>query len=298
MFRRVVPLAIALALVVGCNNKSDDSGGGGGGEPAPSGPPVTIKIRQEQQGDSFAVSESKALTVSNSASGPKGQVSKSKAATEKAEYVETVVQMPAGSDRPTKVTREYRVAEKSEDGEPAKSMSYAKKTLVIEKKGSGYTYTVNGTALPQNEAKEFRDAYEKPDKLKREDFLPKKAVQVNEKWSLDPSVLKKMGTDFKLPVSAEKSSGTGRLTKTYSKNGQQWGTIEIRIDLVVDETKQGQTLTGTLGMTVTSDTAIDGSSLDGTTKTRITGKIKQAAAGVERERQIDGEGEETRTTVK
>jgi hypothetical protein len=295
----MVPLATAIVLVIGCNKKSDESGAGGG-EPAPSGPPVTIKIRQEQQGDSFTVSTSKASTVSISASGPKGQMAKSKAATEKAEYVETVVQMPAGSDRPTKVTREYRVTEKSADGEPAKAPSYAKKTLVIEKKGSGYTYTVNGTALPQNEAKEFREVYEKPDQLKREDFLPKKAVQVNEKWSLDPSVLKKMGTDSKLPVSAEKSSGTGRLTKTYSKDGQQWGTIEIKVDLVVDGMKDGQTMTGTLGRTMTLDTAIDGSSLDGTMKVKMNDKFvaKQAAAEVQFETQRDLDAEETRTTVK
>jgi hypothetical protein len=293
----MIPLALALVPVVGCNNKSDDSAGGG--EPAPSGPPVTIKLREEQQGDSFTVSESKTSTRLDSASGPKGKVLKSRKEIEKVEYTETVVERPAGSDRPTKVTREYKLAEKSEDGGPAKAPSYAKKKVVIEKKGSGYTYTVNGSPLNANEAKQFQDIYEKPGNLKPEDFLPKKSVQVNEKWSLDQSVLKKMGTDFKLPISIEKSSGTGRLTKTYTKNGQQWGTIEIRIDHVVEGTKDGMPVTGNIVTTMTIDTAIDGSSLDGTVKMKMNYKVvAKQAPGVELDRQIDTDAEETRTTVK
>ena len=155
-------------------------------------------------------------------------------------------------------------------------------------------------ALRPDEAQPFREAYEKTDKLKNEDMLPKKAVQVNEKWSLDQVILKKIGTAFDTPISAEKSSGSGRLLKTYTKDGAQWGVIEIKFDVVLDGTQGGIALSGTISMTMTLDTAIDGSTLDGVMKMKGSGKIigKQAAAGVEVENQIDIDGEETRTTVK
>jgi hypothetical protein len=170
--------------------------------------------------------------------------------------------------------------------------------VLIEKKGERYSFTVNGVPLIGEEAKKFQDLYEKTDKLKNADFLPKNPVQVNEKWSLDQLILKKIGTDFKMPINAAKSSGSGRLTKTYTKNGQQWGTIEIKIEIVLDGVKEGLTLSGTLGMTMTLDTAIDGSSADGTMKLTATGKINAKQGAVDFEQTIDGTQEQTRTTVK
>jgi hypothetical protein len=299
----MIPLAVAIVLVLGCGKKKEEGGGGdgvavgvGGGEPT--GPAITIKIRDEQKGDKIAVTKSKNTTIEIKAKTPKGPVAKTQKTSEREEFTETVLDMPPGGDRATKATRDYKVAEKREDG-AAKSRSYANKTVLIEKKGSKYSFTVNGTPLAGEEAKKFQDEYEKTDKLKNEDVLPKKAVQVNEKWSLDHVILKKVGTAMDLPISAEKSSGSGRLTKTYTKNGQQWGTIEIKIEVVLDGTKEGLTLSGTLTMTQTVDTAIDGSSLDGSMKTTMNGKVTaKQAAGVEVEQTFDGGGEETRTTVK
>src|ERR1700722_11104885 len=130
MFRKMILLVIAIVLVVGCKKKEDESSGG---EPAPSGPAVTIKIREEQQGDKIAVTQSRVTNLLMKASGPKGQESKSQKNTEKDEYTETIISMPARATHATKATRAYSMAEKSEDGGSAKSMSYAKKTVLIEK---------------------------------------------------------------------------------------------------------------------------------------------------------------------
>ena len=144
MFRKMIPLAVALVIVVGCKKK--DTGGGSDPDAAPSGPPITIKLRDEKVGDKVQIVVTKTSTVAQNASGPKGKFSKSQKTVEKAEYMESVLEM-VGSDRATKATRAYKVAEKSEDDKAAKSMSYANKTVMIQKKGAGFTYTVNGVAL-------------------------------------------------------------------------------------------------------------------------------------------------------
>jgi len=190
------------------------------------------------------------------------------------------------------------VAEKSTDGGPAKSLSYAGKTVLIEKRGGVYTYTVGGKHLPADEAKKFREVYEKAGKLKNEDVVPKKPVQVYEKWSLDEAFFKKISTDFNAPVNTEKSKATGRLTKTYTKDGQQYGVIEVKVDLVFDTNKGGLAIGGNIGMTMTVDTAIDGSSLDGVMKMTMFGKITTKQQGTDVEMQFDADRGETRTAVK
>ncbi|MCI0703218.1 MAG: hypothetical protein L0241_19235 [Planctomycetia bacterium] len=301
MYRRLIPLAIAIALVVGCKKKTENTGGdGGGGEPEPTGPAITIKLRDDKVGDMVLITETTLRTQTANATGPKGKVSQSQKVSEKYEYTETILEMPAGSNVATKSTREYKVAEKSEDGGPMKPLSYANKTVLIQKQGALYTYTIDGAPIDWDEAKKFRDTYEKADKFKNEDMLPKKAVQLNEKWALDSLVVKKVAGELPFPINVEKSTVTGRLTKTYTKDQQQWGVLEIKIDLVVDGTKSGAKLSGNLGMTLTVDTAIDGSTLDGVFTTRMYGRIvaTQAAAGTEAETILEGEGKHTRTTVK
>jgi len=296
MFRRLVSLAVLVLATLGCSKKNDS----GGDSETASGPAYTIKLCDERQGEKVAVVEIKKKTFTSIASGPKGKKNESKTDIERYEYTETVADMPAGAGRATSVTRAYKVAEKSENGGPPKSLSYAGKTLVIEKKGGSYTFTANGKNLPADEARGFRDTYEsrgRDEKVKNEDMLPKKAVQVHEKWTIEPDVMRKFATDFAFPIDLDKSKGTGRLTKAYTKDDHQWGVIEVKLDLAIVE-KGTNGLSGYLTATMTFDTAIDGSSADGVVKMKMTGRLSgKPGPGVDLEITVDFDDTKTRTTV-
>src|SRR5262245_43280866 len=128
LLRKLIPLLVVFLAILGCGKKADDAGGGG--DPAPSGPPVTIKIRKEQQGDKVTVTESGNSTTSTNGNGPKGKIAKQEKTEGKVEYTETVIEKPEGADRATKAKREYKGAEKGKNG-PPKPLSYANKTVLI-----------------------------------------------------------------------------------------------------------------------------------------------------------------------
>ncbi|QJW98959.1 hypothetical protein [Frigoriglobus tundricola] len=310
MFRTMILFVALTACVIGCKKKraEPDTPDIPISEPVSTRAPAafTIKLREEQKGDQIAVVKTASNTESLKVNGGADPFARSQNAADHFEYTETVVDRPPGADRATRATRAYKRAERSENGAPAAPMSYVNKTVLIEKRDARYSYTVNGAPLPEPETRKFRKLYERKDQLKNEDFLPGRPVRVNEKWHYDHPVMKKLGADFEMPIDVAKCSGGGRLSKTYSRNGQQWGTIEIRADLVLDGAlvPEGATealaVSGTITLTLTLDTAIDGSAHDGIVKMKVTGNIfgKLAAGGVELETTIESNGEERRTTVK
>src|SRR5215208_1551104 len=105
MYRKLIPLAVAIVFAVGCGKKpkESDSGGGsggggsrgdgggagGGGAPAPRATTFTITIREEQKGDKFVVAETKSSTLSVKENTPNGPVAQSQKSIEKTEYTET-----------------------------------------------------------------------------------------------------------------------------------------------------------------------------------------------------------------
>ncbi len=304
----MIPFAVLIVFVIGCKKKTADTGDPDVPirEPAPVPVAYTIKLREEQKGDRIAVTKTASRAESMKVSSGTDTFAKAQKTADHFEYTETVVDRPHGADRATKAMRAYKRAERSENGAPAAPMSYVNKTVLIEKTAARYSYTVNGVPLPEPETRKFRKLYEKKDQLKNEDFLPKRPVRVNEKWHYDHPVMKKLGADFEMPINAEKCSGSGRLTKIYGRNGQQWGTIEIRADLVLDGplVLEGATealaVSGSIALSLTLDTAIDGSAHDGVMKLKVTGNIlgKLPTTGVELETTIETHGEEQRTTVK
>ena len=177
MVRRLLTLVLILAIGFGCSKKKDEAGGGDGDPNAT----YTIKIRKAQKGDKAMVvktrSGSRTVTVGGKTLTQKEQ--------EHFAYTESVLEMPADAQKPTKATRAYTTAEKTDLKGELKPLSYANKTVTIEKKGAAYSYTVEGKSLPLAELIEFRNEFEKVGKSKMEDLLPKHAVKVGESWSID-----------------------------------------------------------------------------------------------------------------
>src|SRR6478735_8160581 len=103
MFRRMIPLAVAIVLVVGCKKKTPSTDNDGGDPNAT----YTIKLREAQQGDKSTNTSHETAALDFG----KGQ----KLNTEtKLEYTEHIIEMPAGAAVPTKLTRTYTVAKSSD----------------------------------------------------------------------------------------------------------------------------------------------------------------------------------------
>ena len=65
-------------------------------------------------------------------------------------------------------------------------------------------------------------------------FLPKQAVKVNDTWKQDMDLIAKdFNKDEGMQIDASKSSGTGKLLKTYKKDGKQFGVMQVNLNLAV-----------------------------------------------------------------
>lgn len=181
-------------------------------------------------------------------------------------YTEEILEKKAGDKKATKLTRTYTTAEKSDKGETTKHV-YAGETVLIEKKGDKYEFSIKGKALKEDEAPELFKSFNKKDgEPENEDFLPKDPVKVGESWKVaadkTETMLKSLG-DEKMKIDAKKSTVGGKLLKAYKKDGAQFGTLELTLTIFVTEidlggefakTKEGSKMV----IKGTIDTCIDG----------------------------------------
>ena len=85
----------------------------------------------------------------------------------------------------------------------------------------------------------------------------------------------------------EKSKITGKLVRAYKKDGQQWGVIEMRVEIAIAPNGKSTPLTGTISTDITIDTAIDGSVNAGTIKMNLNGNISSTDPKSRRNQGID-----------
>jgi hypothetical protein len=146
---------------------------------------------------------------------------------------------------------------------------------------------VDGEELPAAEAedleKEFNKESESP--LQNEDFMPGKPVKLNEAWEVDTDrVVKTFEAEAPFKLDKDKSKVTGKLTRVYSKDGAQFGMIELTMTLVTTALKQGgQEIELKEGSKITAkidlDVCIDGSRSDGAAAVAMGIDIKADIAG-------------------
>lgn len=294
MFRKMIPLAVAVVLVIGCKKKGET--GGDGGDPGDPNATYTLKVREEQQGDKTDVTT--VTTGVTDIGGPKPFKLQEDA---QAEYTETILEMPAGATKPTKLTRVYRKATNFDLGAKGpKSLPYEGKTVTIEKKGAGYEYTADGKKLTQFEGFTLDTEFGRPDKKesKIQGLLPKSAVKVGETWTVDMATIKNLLPGMQFAFDESKSKTTGKLTRAYTQDGKPWGTIAFDFDMAVDPKggagPKGGEANGTVKITATLDAVIDGSAPDGTMKMTAKmdvtgtepGKVMKASADMTRTKTV------------
>ncbi|MCI0457630.1 MAG: hypothetical protein L0Z62_11720 [Gemmataceae bacterium] len=170
----------------------------------------------------------------------------------------------AGEDL-VRVKRHYEHAERHVK-ENRETLPYQGKTVLIEKKDDRFQFKIeDGETLEGKDAEELNEEFNKGDfrKLTTEHFLPRKAVKLNETWKYDVAPLAKAFTsDGKIEIDSAKSTGSGRLVKAYTKNGRQFGIIELTMEFpvthLIDNDKKTPTKQGKFSIKLQADTCIDG----------------------------------------
>lgn len=273
MLRRLIPLAVAIALLLGCKKKTPDTGGVVAEPPAASAS-YTIKVREPQKGDKLLVID----TLKDTSTTTIGGKSETKTEQESWEYVETVLETKSGLRKPVRSTREYKTAQATDEKGAMRNLPYSGKTVLIELKGKQYTFSVNGKELPAADAQKLMKEFRHGDKVGKSDMeylLPKTPVKLNEQWTLSRESLVEWVAQDGITVDPDASSVTAKLTKVYTSEGKQWGTLEVQMKMSVKAVGAGgPPLTGLLSLTQTIDCPIDGSSPETREVTKTTGDVK------------------------
>lgn len=296
MLRRALPFVLFVPLVlftVACSKKPDAPGPDGGasaprGVDSDPGAAYTIRVRELQEGDKTDVVRYESTTETR-----RGGNSGTDKLEKRLEYTEHIVQMPKGAPLPIKLTRTYKVAQKSDKAGLMQPLPFHGKTVTIEKRGSAYGFKVDGKTMPRADSAELDVEFRQADKVRIDALLPDGPVKVGDEWSVDREALKAFG-NLSTDVDFAKSKLTARLARAYTLDGQQWGQIAFDFDLVIDpDITAGKIrgLEGTLKIAGTFDVVIDGSARDnimkGSVKAELAGRHKASESKLEAEGTIE-----------
>jgi hypothetical protein len=184
------------------------------------------------------------------------------------EEVSTETVLEKGDKKPLKYKVAYEKATYTKKGEKEKH-SYDGKTLIYTLKDGKYTISVEGggTLDDKEEAELLKKANEDAGQL-----MPGKPVAVGDKWELPSKfLLKNFGE--KADLNADKTKGTATLKKVFTKDGKTMGVIEFDMNLAIKTLKGEAEITFDppvdTHVTMTLETAIDGSSATGTMTTIV-----------------------------
>lgn len=250
----------------------------------------TIKIsRTDKAGDRSHVTTNDTEVGSQSVTSADGTVlfSKSTDDARTATYEETIVEKAAGK-KPAKIVRKFeKVTFKPNKKETETGL--AGKAVVIERKAGkvGYKYEDGGDLSPagvQFLSREFKDGSDDESSFEKW-ILPKNPVAVGDTWKCDlPELLKDFSKDSGNKIDAATATATGKLLKAYSKDGKQFGEIEVMLDFPIVETK-GPTgaIKADAGsrfkIKVSFDGCIDGSRNEGTARFHMDVKLNAKVPG-------------------
>lgn len=225
-----------------------------------------IKLYKSKKGDKIEHDKSESgttvVTLTIMGTDNKQEIKSSK----KEAYVEETLERKDGAPKATKLTRTYSTAEKTNNGTSTKP-GYAGRTLLIEKKGDKYTFTIKGEPLDEADAKELDRSFNpKGYTPQTEDFLPAGPVKVGASWTVPAEKSEKMFKSLdaeQMKVDAKKSSVGGKLLKAYKKDGVQYGVLEFTFTMLITEIDIGGEFVKTkdgskMVIKGTSETCIDG----------------------------------------
>ncbi len=213
-------------------------------------------------------------------------------------YVDEVIENPAGGKQPTKVKRSYEKAVTGNAGVDT-TLGIEGKTVLIEKKGEKFAFSVDGKAVDAESRKLLDAEFNKADKDdSREMMFPKKAVKPGDTWTIDAEKLSKSLNDKDFKVDAAKLVANGKLVKAYTKDGNQFGVIEVNVTVPITDLGPKSPIKlkeGKLTVAISGDAVIDGTSPQGKSVSVMTFAV--AGSGERLEMKMEAKVTETRTLV-
>jgi len=237
----------------------------------------SIQREDVGQGDVFQVRMTEAITISTKVCDVRGKtlLDNKQATVQTCSFRETVLKCDGKC--PTRLERAYEQAQVTTDGK-TRDLPYKGKLVLIEKKDSRYSFTMDGKELPYEEAellvKEFVVGADGKADLERA-VMPKNPVEINQSWKMD---LGPFVTDTakggQLDLVPDKVAGTATLLQVYHKDGQRCAKIKVELTLPIKSLGKGvlsvPTKEGSVAVVdMDVDGCIDGSSKSATVK-RIT----------------------------
>lgn len=268
---RLFAMAAAVASLVGASAAGQDA--------------VEIKVVYPKAGERVKVTvEEKAVTkIVASAMGQ--EQTQNQVKTKSLVYTDEVIENPGDSKRPTKLKRSYEKAVVSADEKKkAAALPIEGKTVLIEKTGAKYGFSVDGKALEGESLALLDSEFNKPESGSRELMFPGKPVKPGETWKIDPDKLAKDLRDKDFDLDAAKMVATGKLVKAYQKDGRQYGVIELNVAAPITGMGAKSPLklkAGKLEVAIGGDGVIDGTVSDGKTKIVMTLAVTATSDGAD-----------------
>jgi hypothetical protein len=245
---------------------------------------VTIKVKKSAPGDVVDVSKTEKGSNKTTFTAMGMERVVDGGGSSKFVYREEIIERPADARRATKLTRTYKTAEMTRADAKTGDLGLAGKTVLIEKKGDKYEFTVDGKPLTGPGAQMLQKEFGREKKLTEEDLFPKEPIKVGGTWKIDVSKLaKELGEDGMI-VDESKSSASGKLIKTYDKEGARFGILEVNMDVTVTKLKgEGQEIPlkdSKMTFVMTADACIDGTLDTGKAKMTIKGSLSGEVMGM------------------
>ena len=187
-------------------------------------------------------------------------------------YTATVLEKGTEEGREKKFARVYGKAVETKDGK-LQPLSYQGRTVVFERKEVSYMAgAVGKPPLDNDELKEVLEELNERGPRMSEVLTPTRPVAVGESWTINA---KELARSVGIVMDEKASRSEAKLVKVYSKGKSRFGVIEVTYRVKFKELN-GITLDppGSIEMTQTIDTAIDGSDLFRTDSGRGTMKGK------------------------
>jgi len=154
-------------------------------------------------------------------------------------YRETILERAPSDKEATRLRRVYETATVKEAGEPT-PLPIQGKTILIEKIDDQYRFRFeDGRELTPREAEALADEFQNAarPRLDLDELFAKDAVRIGETQQINPRLLVKLFRPLTGPrmIDEFKPKSEWKLVRAYRKDGRQYGVLELRINLPLQE---------------------------------------------------------------
>lgn len=199
-------------------------------------------------------------------------------------YIDDVIENPKNTRRATKLRRTYDKAVIGNGGNLTR-LPIEGKTVLIEKKGDAYSFTVDGKELTGDSLKLLADEFKKSDEQdSRRAILPQGPVKPGGKWKPDTKeIIKAFGADGPT-FDKDRITASGTLIRTYKKDGKQFGVMDIVVEgplANLGESNPIKLSEGKLVLSFQGEGCIDGTSATGRSSAKMLLEIAGSVNNVD-----------------